>query len=424
MKTLFRNGNLFTKEGFEIKNFTIESGSIRIVDSAMDSYSFDTIIDCTNKYIVPGFVDVHVHLREPGFSYKETIETGTKAAAKGGYTCVFTMPNLKPAPSTLDTLKQQLDIIEKDACVRVIPYGTITMDQSGRGELAQMEEMADYVCGFTDDGKGVQANELMKEAMLKAKALNKPIVAHCEDETLLHGGYIHKGEYAEKHGHRGICSESEWVQVARDVELVKETGVQYHVCHVSSKESVDIIRKAKQEGVNITCETGPHYLVLTDNDLQEEGRFKMNPPLRGKEDKEALIAGILDGTVDMIATDHAPHSAEEKSRGLEKSAFGIVGLETAFQIMNTYLMKEGILSLEKFVELMSINPRKRFNLPLVYIETGSIADFTILDLDKKGKIDSNTFVSMGKATPFDGYDVYGEILQTYVDGKLVYDVNE
>lgn len=422
MTKLFKNGYVFTKNGFEKKDFTIVGNTIRVLDTNFDS--FDSIIDCTNKYIIPGFVDVHVHLREPGFFYKETIETGTKAAAKGGYTTVFSMPNLNPVPSTYETLKQQLDIIEKDACVRVIPYGTITMNQSGRGELAKMEEMADYVCGFTDDGKGVQANELMKEAMLKAKALNKPIVAHCEDETLLHGGYIHKGEYSEKHGHRGICSESEWVQVARDVELVRETGVQYHVCHVSSKESVDIIRKAKSEGVNITCETGPHYLVLTDNDLQEEGRFKMNPPLRGKEDKEALIAGILDGTVDMIATDHAPHSEEEKSRGLEKSAFGIVGLETAFQIMNTYLIKEGILSLEKFVELMSINPRKRFNLPLVYIENDSIADFTILDLEKKGKIDSSTFVSKGKATPFDGYDVYGEILQTYVDGKLVYDANK
>lgn len=422
MTKLFKDGYVFTKNGFEKKDFTIVGNTIRVLDTNCDS--FDSIVDCSNKYIIPGFVDVHVHLREPGFFYKETIASGTKAAAKGGYTTVFSMPNLKPVPSTFETLKQQLDIIEKDACVRVIPYGTITMNQSGRGELAKMEEMSEYVCGYTDDGKGVQANELMKEAMLKAKALNKPIVAHCEDETLLHGGYIHKGEYAEKHGHKGICSESEWVQIARDIELVKETGVQYHVCHVSAKESVEIIRQAKKEGVNITCETGPHYLVLTDNDLQEEGRFKMNPPLRGKEDKEALIAGILDGTVDMIATDHAPHSKEEKSKGLKDSAFGIVGLETAFQIINTYLIKEGILSLEKFVELMSINPRKRFNLPLVYIENDSIADFTILDLDKKGKIDSETFVSMGKATPFDGYDVYGEVLQTYVDGKLVYDATK
>ena len=423
MKTLFRNGNLFTKEGFEIKNFTIESGSIRIVDSAMDSYSFDTIIDCTNKYIVPGFVDVHVHLREPGFSYKETIETGTKAAAKGGYTCVFTMPNLKPAPSTLETLKQQLDIIEKDACIKVIPYGTITMDQSGRGELAQMEEMADYVCGFSDDGKGVQADSLMKEAMLKAKSLNKPIVAHCEDETLLFNGYIHKGQYAKEHGHDGICSESEWHQIARDVELVKETGVKYHVCHVSAKESVDVIRKAKAQGVDITCETGPHYLVLTDNDLQEDGRFKMNPPLRAKEDKEALIQGLLDGTIDMIATDHAPHSKEEKSKGLKGSAFGIVGLETAFPILNTYLVKKGILTLEQLIDLMSIKPRKRFDLPEVYIENDYPADFTILDLDVKGKVDSQAFVSMGKATPFDGYDTTGDIVQTYIGGKLVYSKN-
>lgn len=420
MKKLFKNGYVYTKNGFEIKDFTIDGNTIRVLETNHDS-SFDSIVDCSNKYILPGFVDVHVHLREPGFFYKETIKTGTKAAAKGGYTTIFSMPNLNPAPSSKHALKEQLDIIEKDACVKVIPYGTITMTQSGRGELSKMEEMANDVCGFSDDGKGIQTNTLMEEAMLKAKALNKPIVAHCEDESLLQGGYIHKGEYALKHNHKGICSESEWVQIARDVELAKKTGVQYHVCHVSAKESVDVIRKAKAEGVDITCETGPHYLVLTDNDLQESGNFKMNPPLRSEQDKDALIAGILDGTIDMIATDHAPHSKEEKSKGLKDSAFGIVGLETAFQILNTYLIKEGILSLEKLVELMSIHPRKRFNLPLVYIENGSIADFTIVDLDKKGKIDSETFVSMGKSTPFDGYDVYGEILQTYVNGHLVYE---
>ena len=423
MKTLFTNGNIFTRNGFEKKNFTIEESSIRVLNSAVDCSLFDTIIDCTDKYIVPGFVDVHVHLREPGFFYKETIKTGTKAAAKGGYTTVFTMPNLKPAPSTYATLKQQLDIIEKDACIKVIPYGTITMDQSGRGELAQMEEIADYVCGFSDDGKGVQKDELMKEAMLKAKSLNKPIVAHCEDETLLFNGYIHKGEYAKIHGHDGICSESEWRQIARDIELVKETGVKYHVCHVSAKESVEIIRQAKKQGVDITCETGPHYLVLTDSDLQENGRFKMNPPLRANEDKDALIAGLLDGTIDMIATDHAPHSKEEKSKGLKGSAFGIVGLETAFSILNTYLVKQNILMLEQLIDLMCIKPRKRFDLPEVYIENDYPADFTILDLDIQGKVDSETFVSMGKSTPFDGYDIQGEVVQTYVDGNLVYSKN-
>ena len=420
MKILFTNAYVFTKNGFETKNFTIEKSSIQILNSAVECSFFDAIIDCTNKYIVPGFVDVHVHLREPGFSYKETIKTGSKAAARGGYTTVFTMPNLKPVPSTLETLKQQLDIIEKDACIKVIPYGTITMEQSGRGELAQMEEMANYVCGFSDDGKGVQADSLMKEAMLKAKALNKPIVAHCEDETLLFNGYIHKGEYALKHGHDGICSESEWHQIARDIELVKETGVKYHVCHVSAKESIDVIRKAKAQGVDITCETGPHYLVLSDNDLQEEGRFKMNPPLRSKLDKEALIQGIIDGTIDMIATDHAPHSKEEKNKGLKGSAFGIVGLETAFSILNTYLVKKNIITLEQLIDLMCIKPRQRFDLPEVYIETGYPADFTILDLDIKGKVDSQEFISMGKATPFDGYDTIGDIVQTYCDGKLVY----
>ena len=420
MKILFTNAYVFTKNGFETKNFTIEKSSIQILNSAVECSFFDAIIDCTNKYIVPGFVDVHVHLREPGFSYKETIKTGSKAAARGGYTTVFTMPNLKPVPSTLETLKQQLDIIEKDACIKVIPYGTITMEQSGRGELAQMEEMANYVCGFSDDGTGVQADSLMKEAMLKAKALNKPIVAHCEDETLLFNGYIHKGEYALKHGHDGICSESEWHQIARDIELVKETGVKYHVCHVSAKESIDVIRKAKAQGVDITCETGPHYLVLSDNDLQEEGRFKMNPPLRSKLDKEALIQGIIDGTIDMIATDHAPHSKEEKNKGLKGSAFGIVGLETAFSILNTYLVKKNIITLEQLIDLMCIKPRQRFDLPEVYIETGYPADFTILDLDIKGKVDSQEFISMGKATPFDGYDTIGDIVQTYCDGKLVY----
>ena len=420
MKKLFVNGTVYTRNGFETKNFTIEESSIRIMDSAVDCSSFDTIIDCANKYIVPGFVDVHVHLREPGFFYKETIKTGTKACARGGYTTVFTMPNLKPAPSTYETLKQQLDIIEKDACIKVIPYGTITMNQSGTGELAKMEEMVDYVCGFSDDGKGIQADSLMKEAMLKAKSLNKPIVAHCEDETLLFNGYIHKGEYAKAHGHDGICSESEWHQIARDIELVKETGVKYHVCHVSAKESVDVIRKAKAEGVDITCETGPHYLVLTDSDLQEEGRFKMNPPLRAQADKEALIQGILDGTIDMIATDHAPHSKEEKSKGLKGSAFGIVGIETAFPILNTYLVKQNIITLEQLIDLMCIKPRQRFDLPEVYIENDYPADFTILDLDVKGKVDSQTFLSMGKATPFDGYDTIGDIVQTYCDGKLVY----
>ena len=423
MKTLFRNANVFTKNGFEVKNFTIENNNIHVLESSLDTSSFD-VIDCSNKFIIPGFVDVHVHLREPGFFYKETIKTGAMAAARGGYTTVCSMPNLNPAPSTLEKLQIQLDIIDKDACIEVIPYGTITANQSGRGELSDMEAMADKVVAFSDDGRGVQTGELMYDAMVKAKSLDKAIVAHCEEDSLLFKGYIHDGEYAKLHGHRGICSASEWIPIARDVELVRRTGCKYHVCHVSSKESLEIIRRAKAEGVNISCETGPHYLILTDMDLKEDGWFKMNPPLRSADDKAALIRAIQDGTIDMIATDHAPHSKEEKERGLEKSAFGIVGLETSFKLLNTYLVKKGIISLNKLVELMCINPRKRFNLPEVYIEEGYPANFTVLDLDMKSKIDSSTFLSMGKATPFDGYTVYGEVLQTYYQGKKVWDFSD
>lgn len=417
---LFKHGFIFIPHGFEKKDFAVEGNCIRIVTDNESETFYDSVTDCSNCYIVPGFVDVHVHFREPGFFYKETIETGSYAAAKGGYTTVCTMPNLKPAPSSLDTLNEQLRLIEKNACIHVLPFGTITQDQSGHGELSDMEAMADYVAGFSDDGKGVQEGDLMKKAMLKAKALNKPIVAHCEDESYLHGGYIHEGEYAKKHQHVGICSESEWKQVERDLQLVKETGVAYHICHVSTKESVELIRQAKKEGINVTCETGPHYLILCDEDLQESGDFKMNPPLRSKEDRKALIEGVLDGTIDMIATDHAPHSFEEKNKGLKDSLFGIVGLETSFQLMNTYFVQKNLMSLEQLMKLMAINPRSRFHLPQIYIEDGAIADFTIINLDEEHTIDRNTFVSKGKATPFDGMKVYGEVKQTFVDGQCVY----
>lgn len=378
---------------------------------------FDVSNNLNDKYLIlPGFCDVHVHFREPGFSYKETIKTGSLSASRGGYTTVFTMPNLNPVPDTKENLDKQLEIIEKDACIEVIPYGSITKRQLGK-ELADMEDLANSVCAFTDDGKGVQNGALMQEAMLKAKALNKIIVAHCEDNTLLFNGYIHDGEYAKAHGHRGICSASEYEQVKRDLELVKKTGVKYHVCHVSTKESVALIRKAKAEGLDVTCETGPHYLILSDKDLQEEGRFKMNPPLRSEEDKQALIEGVLDGTIDMIATDHAPHSLEEKSKGLEKSAFGIVGLETAFALMYTEFVKKGILSLEKLMDLLVYNPRKRFGLEL------NPQDFTIFEVQDAYKIDSNDFFSMGKATPFEKKQVYGKCKLTVKDGKIVYQDN-
>ena len=367
----------------------------------------------SSEYVVfPGFCDVHVHFREPGFSYKETIATGSRAAARGGYTAVCTMPNLNPVPDSVENLEVQRRIIEETACIHVYPYGAITVGEQG-GVLSDLEGMAPGVVGFSDDGRGVQSDSLMRQAMLRAKALGKPIVAHCEVNSLLRGGYIHDGDYAKSHGHRGICSESEWGQIARDLELVKETGCAYHVCHVSAKESVSLIRKAKAEGLDVTCETGPHYLVMDDSALQEDGRFKMNPPLRGKEDREALIQGILDGTIDMIATDHAPHSAEEKSRGLEKSAFGIVGIETAFPILYTYLVKPGILSLNKLLALLCVNPRRRFGLPLG-------TDYSIWDLNAAYPIDPEDFLSKGRATPFAGWQVNGKCIATVCDGKLAY----
>ena len=368
-----------------------------------------SISDCI---VFPGFCDVHVLLREPGFFYKETIKSGTAAAARGGYTDVFSMPNLNPVPDSVENMRQQLDIIEKDASIRVHPYAAITVGQKGE-ELADIDGLAPISAAFSDDGRGVQSAEMMKAAMLKAKEHDMIIAAHCEDNSLLFGGYIHAGEYAKAHGHKGICSESEWGPIKRDIELLKETGCKYHVCHVSTKESVELIRKAKAEGVDITCETGPHYLVLDDSDLQEDARFKMNPPLRSKEDRLALIEGIKDGTIDMIATDHAPHSAEEKGRGLEKSLMGVVGLETAFPVMYTHLVKTGVITLEKLIELMAINPRKRFGLP----ETD---DICVFDLNEEYVIDPEEFLTMGRSTPFKGEKVYGRCLLTVCDGKVVY----
>ena len=362
--------------------------------------------------VFPGFCDVHVHFREPGFSYKETMVSGSKASARGGYTAVCTMPNLNPVPDSVEHLNQQLKLIEEGSCIHVYPYGAITVGEKGE-ELADLEGMAPNVIGFSDDGRGVQSDDMMRSAMIRAKKLGKMIVAHCEVNELLRGGYIHDGEYAKEHGHRGICSESEWAQIARDLELVRETGVKYHVCHISTKESVEIIRKAKAEGLDVTCETGPHYLVMDDSMLQEDGRFKMNPPLRSAEDRDALVAGIIDGTIDCIATDHAPHSAEEKAKGLEKSAFGVVGIETAFPICYTYLVKSGIITLEKLIDLLSTNPRKRFGLP-------NGADFTVWDLEEVGIVDPEDFLSMGKATPFTGWQIQGKCIATVCDGKIVY----
>ena len=384
----------------------------RIVSSASNALAELVSLSEDNIAVFPGCCDVHVHFREPGFSYKETIASGSRASARGGYTAVCTMPNLNPVPDSVENLNIQLKMIEDQACIHVYPYGAITVGEKGE-VLADLEGMAPNVIGFSDDGRGVQSDEMMREAMLRAKKLGKMIVAHCEVNELLRGGYIHDGEYAKLHGHRGICSESEWVQIDRDLKLVEEIGVKYHVCHISTKESVDIIRKAKARGVDVTCETGPHYLVLTDMDLQEEGRFKMNPPLRSEEDRKALVEGIVDGTIDMIATDHAPHSAEEKGRGLEKSAFGIVGIEIAFQTMYTHLVKPGIITLEKLIDLMAIAPRKRFEIPMG-------EDYCVWDLSVEETVDPETFLSMGKATPFTGHKLLGKCLLTVCDGNVVY----
>ena len=362
--------------------------------------------------VFPGFCDVHVHFREPGFSYKETIFSGSLAAAHGGYTAVCTMPNLDPVPDTKAHLKEQLDLIKQDGLIHIYPYGSITMSSKGEA-LSEMKAMAQQVIGFTDDGKGVQRDDMMRAAMKQAKQLNKLIVAHCEVNDLLNGGYIHDGDYARENHHRGICSESEWKQVERDLALVRETGCAYHVCHISTKESVELIRKAKAQGLNVTCETAPHYLLIDDSYLQEDGRYKMNPPLRDRSDREALIAGIQDGTIDMIATDHAPHSEEEKSKGLDGSSFGIVGLETAFPLLYTYLVKENIISLEKLLQLLVTNPRKRFRIPMT-------TDFSIWDMRQSYLIDPEEFQSQGKSTPFTGWKVWGKCMATVCDGKLVW----
>ena len=409
MKALFKNANVYANGEFKKQTMLLDGASLSVFMgdvSSVDAPTFDNIA------IFPGFCDVHVHFREPGFSYKETIATGSHAAAHGGYTAVCTMPNLSPTPDSPENLKLQTDIIERDAKIAVFPYGTITKGQMGE-ELSDMEGMKDKAIAFSDDGKGVQTDDMMLAAMKKAHSLGKMIVAHCEDNSLLRGGYIHDGEYARAHGHRGICSESEFGQIARDLELVKQVGCKYHVCHVSAKESVDVIREAKKQGVDVTCETAPHYLTMTDLDLEEDGRFKMNPPIRGEADRLALIEGIKDGTVDMIATDHAPHSAEEKSKGLEKSNMGVVGIETAFPVMYTYLVKTGVMTLEELVDVMSVKPRQRFGIT-------SDVGFTVFDLGDEYEIDPDSFVSMGKSTPFKGVKVSGRCLATVYDGKLAY----
>ncbi|MBQ8204329.1 MAG: dihydroorotase [Alistipes sp.] len=407
--------------GGSTEDIAIANGIIVERASEITPGAGDTVINAAGLVAAPAFVDVHVHLREPGFGYKERIATGTAAAARGGYSTVCSMPNLNPVPDTVETLGVQLDIIRRDAKIEVLPYAAITIGRKGE-ELVDIAALQDKVCAFSDDGSGVQHDAMMERAMAEAAKHDALIAAHCEVEELLRGGYIHDGEYARKHGHKGICSESEWEQVRRDIEIAEKLGCRYHVCHISTKETVELVRQAKARGAKVTCETGPHYLIFTDMDLEEDARWKMNPPLRSAEDRAALIEGIKDGTIDMIATDHAPHTVEEKSRGLKDSAMGVVGLETAFAALNTHLVRKGVITLERLVELMSINPRRVFRIE-GGIEVGNRADIVLLDVERQWRVDSTKFLSMGKISMFDGREMVGDVAMTIHRGNVVYDNN-
>ena len=419
MRYLLQNAQILSSGGvFRAADVLLSGGRIVSIGDRISCPADAVSIDLHKAVLFPGFVDVHVHLREPGFSYKETIRTGTLAAAHGGFAHVAAMPNLDPVPDCAAALAVQRAIIEKDALVHVHPYGAVSVGEKGE-RLADLDGLAPGVIAFSDDGRGVQSESLMREAMMQCRRLGKILAAHCEDNSLLHGGYIHDGAYARAHGHRGICSESEWGPIARDLRLAEETGCAYHVCHVSTKESVALIRAAKRRGVDVTCETAPHYLTFTDEDLQEDGRFKMNPPLRAREDRDALIEGLLDGTIDMLVTDHAPHSREEKARGLEKSAMGVVGLETSFAASYTALVQTGILPLEKLVDLMHGAPMRRFGCGTELAE-GQPADLTAFDLTKTYTVDPETFLTMGRATPFAGRALTGVCKLTMIGGEPVW----
>ena len=419
MRYLLQNAQLLSSGGvFRAADVLLSGGRIVSIGDRISCPADAVSIDLHKAVLFPGFVDVHVHLREPGFSYKETIRTGTLAAAHGGFAHVAAMPNLDPVPDCAVALAVQRAIIEKDALVHVHPYGAISVGEKGE-RLADLDGLAPGVIAFSDDGRGVQSESLMREAMMQCRRLGKILAAHCEDNSLLHGGYIHDGAYARAHGHRGICSESEWGPIARDLRLAEQTGCAYHVCHVSTKESVALIRAAKRRGVDVTCETAPHYLTFTDEDLQEDGRFKMNPPLRAREDRDALIEGLLDGTIDMLVTDHAPHSREEKARGLEKSAMGVVGLETSFAASYTALVQTGILPLGKLVDLMHGAPMRRFGCGTELAE-GQPADLTAFDLTKTYTVDPETFLTMGRATPFAGRALTGVCKLTMIGGSPIW----
>lgn len=415
-RTIIKNGFVV---GVGKQDIAITDGRISERGEHIEAKAEDRIIDAEGLVVAPAFVDVHVHLREPGYGYKERIATGTMAAARGGYTTVCSMPNLNPVPDSVENLKAQQEIIDRDAKIEVLPYAAITIGRKGE-ELVDMASLVGKVCAFSDDGSGVQVDGMMERAMTEAVKHDQLIAAHCEVEELLKGGYIHDGEYAKAHGHKGICSESEWEQVKRDIEIAERLGCRYHVCHISTKETVQLVREAKARGVKVTCETGPHYLIFTDMDLEEDARWKMNPPLRSAEDRAALVEGIKDGTIDMIATDHAPHSVEEKSRGLKDSAMGIVGLETAFAALNTHLVRKGVITMERLVELMSLNPRKVFRIA-GGLNEGDRADVVLLDTEKEWRVDSEKFYSMGRISMFDGREMTGDVVMTLHRGEIVYD---
>ena len=415
-RTIIKNGFVV---GVGKQDIAITDGRISERREHIEPTADDRIINAEGLVVAPAFVDVHVHLREPGYGYKERIATGTMAAARGGYTTVCSMPNLNPVPDSVERLKAQQEIIDRDAKIEVLPYAAITIGRKGE-ELVDIASLVGKVCAFSDDGSGVQIDGMMERAMTEAVKHDQLIAAHCEVEELLKGGYIHDGEYAKAHGHKGICSESEWEQVKRDIEIAERLGCRYHVCHISTKETVQLVREAKARGVKVTCETGPHYLIFTDMDLEEDARWKMNPPLRSAEDRAALVEGIKDGTIDMIATDHAPHSVEEKSRGLKDSAMGIVGLETAFAVLNTHLVRKGVITMERLVELMSLNPRKVFRIE-GGLNEGDRADVVLLDTEKEWRVDSEKFYSMGKISMFDGREMTGDVVMTLHRGEIVYD---
>ena len=422
MTLLIKNAQAYLGGKIQKADVLIKNSTIVSISDSVSPNGADCVFDFQNKYLlIPGFVDAHVHLREPGFSYKETIRTGSLAAASAGYNAVCPMPNLNPAPDCPENLAQELDIIRRDAVIDVLPFATITKGRKGEGECVDFASMKADVIGFSDDGCGVQTEALMRETMEKCAELDCIISAHCEVNSLLYGGYIHDGEYCKAHNHKGICSESEWAQIERDCRLAEETGCRYHVCHISTKESVEVIRAAKARGVRVTCETAPHYLTLCDSDLQEDGRFKMNPPLRSAEDRQALIDGVLDGTIDIIATDHAPHSAEEKSKGLAGSAMGIVGLETAFPVLYTKLVKTGVISLEKLIEMMSVRPREIFGIEGGEIKEGAPANLCAIDLEKQWTVNPEEFISMGRSTPFENWQLTSKNILTVLRGEIVYE---